>query len=63
MKPKEIHVSTKFVNNLGNYQSFTAEAGITVEIEPEDDVAEVYAKAWEIVKSEVSAQIKGLKNN
>jgi hypothetical protein len=63
MKPKEIHVSTKFVKNLGNYQSFTAEAGITVEIEPEDDVAEVYAKAWETVKSEVSAQIKGLKNN
>lgn len=50
MKPKEIHVSTKFTKNLGNYQSFTAEAGMTVEIEPEDDVSDVFDKAWETVK-------------
>ncbi len=63
MKPKEIHVSTKFVKNLGNYQSFTAEAGMTVQIEQNDDVTEVFDKAWETVKNEVSAQIKGLKNS
>lgn len=63
MKPKEIHVSTKFVKNLGNYQSFTAEAGMTVQIEQGDNVANAFDKAWETVKNEVSAQIKGLKNS
>jgi len=37
MKPKQISVSVKFTKNLGNYQSFVAEAGIVMEIEPGDD--------------------------
>ncbi|AFQ46285.1 hypothetical protein Desmer_4479 [Desulfosporosinus meridiei DSM 13257] len=34
MNGKEIRVSSKYVKNLGNHQSFTAEAGVTAEIVP-----------------------------
>jgi hypothetical protein len=61
MKDKEIYVSIKFTKNLGNYQSFTAEAGITVEVEQGDITDDVFADAWKTTKEQVSNQIKGLK--
>ena len=61
MKTKEINVSIRYVKNLGNYQSFTAEAGITVEIEPGETENDVFKTSWAMAKEQVSAQIKGLK--
>jgi hypothetical protein len=34
--PKEIHVSVRYVKNLGNYQSYTAEAGVTAQVEDDE---------------------------
>jgi hypothetical protein len=61
MKTKEIYVSIKFTKNIGNYQSFTAEAGITVEVEQGDITDDVFANTWKTAKEQVSNQIKSLK--
>lgn len=60
MKISEIRVGIRYTKNLGNYESFTAEAGATVVIEPQDDETTVYAPAWEVVKTEVRKQIESL---
>ncbi len=61
MQVKEIYASIKFVKNLGNYQSFAAEAGVTAVVEPGDQVGEVFGSAWSTAKEQVTAQIKNLK--
>ena len=57
-KFKEINVSAKFTKNLGNYQSFTAEAGATLVLEDGDDVTKVYETAWDTVGEQVGEQLK-----
>lgn len=63
MKAKEITVSIRYVKNLGNYQSFTAEAGITAEVEPGENPEDVFAKSWTMAKEQVKGQLLSLKNN
>jgi len=58
-KAKEITVSIRQVKNLGNYQSLTAEASATVQIEDGDNVYAVYDEAWNVVKAEVGEQLNG----
>ncbi len=60
MKTKEITVSTRYVKNLGNCQSFTAEASLTAEVEDES-LDNIYDRAWSEVKSQVRKQIQSLK--
>jgi len=62
MKTKEISVSVKFTKNLGNYQSFVAEAGIVMEIEPGDDPGGAFATAFENAKEQVRIQLKQVKD-
>lgn len=59
MEVKEISASIKFVKNIGNYQSFTAEAGVSVALSPGEKVDEAFQKAWFTVKEEVRAAING----
>lgn len=63
MKVKEINVSIKFTKNLGNYQSFTAEAGAIAVVEDGEMVHDVYNNMWAVVKEQVSSQIKSLKTD
>lgn len=60
MRLTEIRVGIRYTKNLGNYESFTAEAGATVAVEPQDDENAVFAPAWEVVKAEVRRQIESL---
>jgi len=60
MKYKEIRVDVKFVKNLGNYQSFSPMAGVTVTVEDGDDVNKVFGEAWDTVKGEIRNQLKAL---
>lgn len=59
MEVKEISVNIKFVKNVGNYQSFTAEAGVIVALSPGEKVDEAFQKAWFTVKEEVKTAING----
>lgn len=61
MKPKEIFVSIRFTKNLGNYQSFVAEAGVTADLDQGETADQAFAEAWSLAKQQVSAQINGLK--
>ncbi len=61
MKVKEVRVSIRFVKNLGNYQSFAAEACATIEVEPGETPEDVFAAGWNLAKGQVSEQIKNLK--
>ncbi|MEV2699398.1 hypothetical protein ABNC92_03420 [Paenibacillus larvae] len=54
---KEIHVGFTFTKNLGNYESLKVDAGITMSIDPEDDVQEVYNKAWANVKNQIKREL------
>lgn len=62
MKPKEIFVSIRFTKNLGNYQSFVAEAGVTADLDQGETADQAFAEAWALAKKQVAAQINGLKN-
>ncbi len=61
MKIKEVRMSIKYVRNLGNYQSYTAEAGATIELEPGETPSAVFATGWDMVKGQVREQIKSVK--
>lgn len=57
-KFKEVSVSVRFCKNLGNFQSFTAEAGAVVVLEPDDDVTKVYDEAWDLIGDQITSQLK-----
>lgn len=61
MKAKEIYASIKFTKNLGNFQSFVAEAGITADLEQGETVELAFEEAWAMAKEQVRMQIEGLK--
>lgn len=56
-KVKEIYVEASFTKNLGNYQSFKPTAGVTISLEPKDNVDEVFKQGWDLVGDQVSEQI------
>lgn len=58
MKAKEISVSIKYVKNLGNYQSFAAEASIVVVVDPGEDTGAVFNEVWAQAKEQVKSQLK-----
>jgi hypothetical protein len=66
MKSKEVHAAVSFTKNLGNFQSLRIEAGITMEIEPGEDVEEVFTQTFKLAKQEVRKQLntrKGERNH
>lgn len=52
-KTKEIHVAFTFTKNLGNYENLKVDAAVTMSVDPEDDVEEVYTRAWANVKKQI----------
>ncbi len=59
MTPREICVSVKFTKNMGNYQSFVAEAGVTASLDnPNETPAQAFDTAWAMVREQVVNQIK-----
>lgn len=58
MHIKEITVDFKFVKNLGNYQSCSPMAGVTISLEAGEDYKKAFEKAWNIVGEQVSTQLK-----
>lgn len=57
MLVKEISVSVKRIKNLGNYQSFTAEASVTAQVQEGGAVSTAFDEAWNIANAEVEEQI------
>ncbi len=61
MKPTEINVSVRFVKNLGNYQSFAAEAAVTAVIDPDESPTDAFNEAWKLAKEQVKSQLTNAK--
>ena len=59
-RAKELTVTASFTRNLGNYNSCRFEAGVTMSLDNDDKIEDVYAKAWDIVGEEVSKQVKAM---
>jgi hypothetical protein len=57
MQVKEISVSVKKVKNMGNYQSFAAEASATVALQKGESPDLAYIEAFKLVNGEVEGQI------
>lgn len=56
MKPTKISVSYGKTVNTGNFNSLRLDAGMEVELEPNENPSEVYAKAFAAVKNIVAAE-------
>ena len=61
MKITEIRVAMRFTKNLGNYESFVAEAGLTAAIDEGDSADASFRELWQTAKSEIRNQIVNLK--
>ncbi|GIO36242.1 hypothetical protein J41TS12_11030 [Paenibacillus antibioticophila] len=57
MEIREINVSMTYTKNLGNYESLKLDAGVTVAITPDENVDQAYAKAWEVARKQIRAQL------
>lgn len=53
MDIKEIRVDLTYTKNLGNYNSVKATAGVTVNINKDEDPDKVFTEAWEKVANEI----------
>lgn len=51
--PKEITVGFTYTKNIGNYENVKADAQMTVSLDPDDDVNEVYNKSYDYVKEQI----------
>ncbi|WP_211746383.1 hypothetical protein [Paenibacillus sp. Marseille-Q4541] len=58
MKVKEISVGFTYTKNLGNYESLKIDAGVVVSVEDGDTTDEVYSRAWNTVKKQISNGIE-----
>lgn len=56
-KVKTINVECTFTKSLPNYENIKPTAGVTIELEEGDSVKDVYAKAWDMVGTEIMGQI------
>lgn len=56
-KTTKVGVSIGVTKNLGNYNSFKADAWKEIEVHDGDDEAEVYAKAWAEVEAQLESQL------
>lgn len=57
MEIREISVGMTYTKNLGNFENIKLDAAVTVALAPGDSVDEAYAKAWEVARKQVRAQI------
>ncbi|MDT2288507.1 hypothetical protein P7H17_24060 [Paenibacillus larvae] len=51
-KTKEIHVGFIY-QEFRNYENLKVDAAVTMSVDPEDDVEEVYTRAWANVKNQI----------
>jgi hypothetical protein len=51
---KEISVGFTCTKNLGNYESLKVDSGVVVTVDPGESEEEVYRKAWNIAKKQVT---------
>lgn len=57
MNTKEITVGYTYTKNLGNYENVKIDAGVTISVEPGQDVDELFSNAYRSMKRQVK---KGL---
>lgn len=53
MNAKEITVNYTYLKSLPNYENIRVEAGVTITVEPGQDVDELYDKAYASMKKQV----------
>jgi hypothetical protein len=51
---KEISVGFTYTKNLGNFESLKVDAGVVVTVDPGESEEEVYRKAWNVAKKQVT---------
>lgn len=54
---KEIQVGFTYTKNLGNFENVKVDANVRIAVEPDEDVEEVYSKAYESMRKQIK---KGL---
>lgn len=57
----EIRATIRYTKNLGNYESFSAEASVTVALDLEDNEDGCFSSAWDQVKNEVRKQVESVR--
>ncbi|WP_019536555.1 hypothetical protein [Paenibacillus ginsengihumi] len=58
---KEITVGFTYTKNLGNYESLKVDAGVVMTVEPGEDPAAVYDRAWESAKKQIKRGLETAK--
>lgn len=53
MNTKEITVNYTYLKKLPDFENIRVEAGVTITVEPGQDVDELYDKAYESMKKQV----------
>lgn len=58
MNAKEITVNFTYLKKLPDFENLRVEAGVTITVEPSEDVDELYRKAYENMKKQVKTGLK-----
>lgn len=53
MNAKEITVNYTYLKSLPNYENIRVEAGVTITVEPGQDVDELFSNAYQSMKRQV----------
>lgn len=58
MNAKEITVGYTYTKNLGNFENVKVDATVTITVEPDQDVDELYGKAYSSMNKQVKNGLK-----
>lgn len=63
MTPKEITVNYTYLKKLPDFENLRVEAGVTITVEPGQDVDELYDKAYDSMKKQVKHGLNKFKED
>lgn len=63
MNPKEITVGYTYTKNLGNYENVKVDADVTITVEPDEDLNELYDKSYDNMKIQVRKGLNKFKED
>lgn len=63
MNAKEITVNYTYLKSLPNYENVRVEAGVTITVEPGQDVDELYSNAYDSMKKQVKKGLNKFKED
>lgn len=63
MAVKEISVSYSYLKKLPDFENIRVDAGVTITVEPGQDVEELYDKAYESMKRQIKIGLNKIKGD